>query len=483
MLPRLFRRSGDRRSGEGGDRRSSVGGDSRTAPPMDQSPTTRRSRTQPRLDRRNAVKHIDYEASASASTSTSPDSGSGLRTRSLDLEPRYAGEMSFRVVGGVDGELDKICSHLGLSGPDDFSIPRAAWEARKARSSSDLFPRSRLREDSSEVVGSPRDSSVSDLKESDGTAGVSNEFVSEQRSRVSDALGVDSDASLNELVNYSLIGLPAENSTVSAAPNEKSGLPGSPDLNDKSRVLNGRANSRVSGDKPRVSGLHDETRKTGNRKFFWLADSIRNSMVSRSSEVIENSGVSGDNHGVSGPQDEIMRTGKPKSLSLEDGIVNSMVSRSLEVINNSKGLVENSRVSGIKGIRPPMLARPPTMSLPVVVDNFSSTWDIIRSLAPVEEEASPAVRGGGWESEEDVREEEKLEEERFGARVGETDLTTASCSFSTSNDDDSSSTSTTTEGMYVISPHGRFRRGIKSWIRGGLLGSGSFGTVYEGISE
>ncbi|KAL4187442.1 hypothetical protein AMTRI_Chr09g19020 [Amborella trichopoda] len=83
-----------------------------------------------------------------------------------------------------------------------------------------------------------------------------------------------------------------------------------------------------------------------------------------------------------------------------------MVSRSLEVVNNYKILVENLGFLGFCYQR-----------------HF-------RSLAHVDEEASPMVRGGGWESEEDIREEEKLKEERFGARVEEIDLTTASCSFS-----------------------------------------------------
>jgi mitogen-activated protein kinase kinase kinase 1 len=50
---------------------------------------------------------------------------------------------SFRVEG-VDGEFDIICRSLGLSGPEDFSIPAAAWEAMKFRSSSDVLPRLNL---------------------------------------------------------------------------------------------------------------------------------------------------------------------------------------------------------------------------------------------------------------------------------------------------------------------------------------------------
>jgi mitogen-activated protein kinase kinase kinase 1 len=67
-------------------------------------------------------------------------------------------------------------------------------------------------------------------------------------------------------------------------------------------------------------------------------------------------------------------------------------------------------------------------------------------------------------------------------RVGETfEGFTGTSSLSTTNDDDASSTNT--EPVFNISPNGKFKRNIKSWMRGALLGSGSFGTVYEGISE
>ncbi|XP_058190235.1 mitogen-activated protein kinase kinase kinase 1-like [Rhododendron vialii] len=107
--------------------------------PMD--PSTPKRRGTPKLDRRLAKKNIDYEPSTSSSSdAASPPSS--LRTRSLDISP-LGNRTSFRIQG-IDGEFDAICRSLGLSGPDDFSIPAAAWEARKSRSSLDLPPRSRL---------------------------------------------------------------------------------------------------------------------------------------------------------------------------------------------------------------------------------------------------------------------------------------------------------------------------------------------------
>ncbi|KAK2429627.1 mitogen-activated protein kinase kinase kinase [Trifolium repens] len=94
-------------------------------------------RKQPKLERRNATKNFNYDAQPSSPEST--ESASILCTRSMDLYDKK----SFRVEG-VDGEFDIICRSLGLSGPEDFSIPAAAWEAMKVRSSSDVLPRLNL---------------------------------------------------------------------------------------------------------------------------------------------------------------------------------------------------------------------------------------------------------------------------------------------------------------------------------------------------
>ncbi|KAM0913255.1 hypothetical protein ACQ4PT_012274 [Festuca glaucescens] len=45
------------------------------------------------------------------------------------------------------------------------------------------------------------------------------------------------------------------------------------------------------------------------------------------------------------------------------------------------------------------------------------------------------------------------------------------------------STSADVEHLVSPSPHRRFRRTITSWIKGGHIGSGSFGSVYEAISD
>lgn len=129
-----------------------------------------------------------------------------------------------------------------------------------------------------------------------------------------------------------------------------------------------------------------------------------------------------------------------------------------------------------------VLVRPPFMKLPVL-DGTSSAWDLVRSFAPSDENDEGCKESFNTDEEEekvkvDVEVREVVEE--IGAISGETSEDCTG-SFSTSNDDDSSST--TTESMLSISPNGRIKRIIGSWMRGQLLGSGSFGAVYEGIGE
>ncbi|CAA3029737.1 mitogen-activated kinase kinase kinase 1-like [Olea europaea subsp. europaea] len=157
--------------------------------------------------------------------------------------------------------------------------------------------------------------------------------------------------------------------------------------------------------------------------------------------------------------------------------------------NASVNLGEICR-NGIKGVRPPVLAPPPSISLPVI-DNECSTWDILKSLAPdsdksflrferrfcsEDDEQETEVAGGMRDDDEEkfMRKRKIMMREDIGVISG-------SCSFTTtSNDDDSSST--TTEPASYVSPNEKFRRIIVDWQKGDLLGRGSFGSVYEGIT-
>ncbi|KAF9682578.1 hypothetical protein SADUNF_Sadunf05G0123600 [Salix dunnii] len=180
----------------------------------------------------------------------------------------------------------------------------------------------------------------------------------------------------------------------------------------------------------------------------------------------------------------------------EESELCARVLKSLKVRDSSPELntyhdIDNRCASvGIKGPRPPSLKPPPSMKVPVI-DKECSTWDLLRDFAP---ENDRVVNNNNEFSsdDDDARERErrahvidsaldnKREEENL-SRIGETAILSESCSFTTSNDDDSSSS--TTEPMSNISPIGRFRRAITYWEKGELLGSGSFGSVYEGISD
>lgn len=321
-----------------------------------------KKKKQPKLQRRNAVKNFNYDAQPSSSSPESSESVSSsiLCTRSMDFYDRK----SFRVEG-VDGEFDIICRSLGLNGPEDFSIPAAAWEAMKVRSSSDVLPRLNVTE-------------FDETKVSDEIDEVG-EVECDDRVLVRDSPAESSVGDSGGEVNVSIRDSPAESSGCCTG-----------------------GEIRVS-----VRGF-DET----------------------------------------------------SSCSTGSG--------------------------GIKGIRPPMLKPPPGVRVSVV-DDTCSTWDILRDFAP---------EGEGKEREEEEEEEKvdeveekgeadevglKIEEEENGDIIGEF---SRSCSFTTSQEDDSSSTTTDTRSN-SISPNVRLKPVITpgSWQKGELLGRGSFGTVYEGISE
>lgn len=251
---------------------------------------------------------------------------------------------------------------LGLSGPEDFAIPIAAWEARKARSNSDLLPRSRL-------IGQ-------------------------------DQLDPSPVEELDQGVNTSV--------------EDQTQLPDLPKDEEKEKDEDTKL-------------VHD-----------LLAEDI-----------------------------------KAISLSPRKGGGN-----------------------GIKGIRPPVLspplpylapekpvplAPPPVMRPLAKEPSIGSVWELISSFAPREGEEEEKRKK--FEDSDDEREINVVSEiEELELRLGETsEGFTGTSSLSTTNDDDASSS--TTETTFTISPNGKLKRSIKSWVRGQQLGSGSFGTVYEAISE
>ncbi|KAJ4716991.1 Protein kinase [Melia azedarach] len=292
-----------------------------------------KARPRPKLDRRNALKNIEYDASSSPSSPSSDDQSSGgaFRTRSLNFSPLIDHKTSFRIKG-IEGEFDVICGILGLSGREDFEIPTAAWEAHKARSSSDASIRLQSQLD------------------------------------------------------------------------RRLGLAEEPEFEGKSK--------------------HDEV----ENGFF----------VSK-----KGSGLAGTANGA-GPS------------------------------------------TGINGERPPALAPPPPMNFqPYLVDDNSSTWDLMKSFAPESNDEDCLHSPVQVEFVNSLDEHEENE-----VSIGETNIAVDSgpaISDHDENDDDfdvnNHAVSMIMEPVYNVSPNGKFRKRIMSWQKGELLGSGSFGTVYEGFTD
>ncbi|XP_061972815.1 mitogen-activated protein kinase kinase kinase 1-like [Populus nigra] len=185
-------------------------------------------------------------------------------------------------------------------------------------------------------------------------------------------------------------------------------------------------------------------------------------------------------------------TNQQEERELCAGVLKSVRVRDSSTELNTCHDIDNRGVSvGIKGPRPPLLKPPPSMTLPVI-DKECSTWDLFRDFAPENDGVVNNNKEFSSGDDDDGRERrpqvidaavdnKREEEEENLLRIGETAVLSESCSFTTSNDDDSSSS--TTEPMSNISPNLRFRRSITDWEKGELLGRGSFGSVYEGISD
>lgn len=309
------------------------------------------NRGKPRLERRNAEKNFKYDPSPFSSSTDDSSSPSSLQTRLLELNDRT----SFRIEGN-DGEFDRICRSLGLTGIDDFAIPPKVWQSSKIRSSLDSAPQSRL-------------------------------------SRLNSPNKQENEVPPVELRQ-----------------------------NESAELAKATETMGVSEFGP------------GNRYMDRDRDQGRDRIGMR--EVTESA---------------------PKIL-VEPYQINFAA----------------REFGGINGVRPSVLKPPPSMTLPVV-DKDSSTWDIYRGFAPeskTNQQVSVVISYSDEEDDRDVQ-VDRLSDEAGEARE-EQDL------YPLSNDDDTSSSTTEPTN---ISPDGRIKRTIRNWQKGMLLGSGSFGSVYEGIAE
>ncbi|CAI9114658.1 OLC1v1015429C1 [Oldenlandia corymbosa var. corymbosa] len=446
-LPKIsiFRRKSSRTStgsGGGSSRMGRWGGGGSPATP----------KLTPRLERLTASKNFKYElpsttsedSSESTSFTLSSSASPGLKTRSADASPlcSVSDRTSFRIEGTQD-ECEVIIRSLGFTGPEDFAIPAEAWEAMKDRSPSGVV-----------------------------VSGFSRLNFEVPCPKVSNIDGQTKNACprVRDDVNYSkLDGLGGLNSrsSISLTCSKTEGIDFG--CSDSS------ASSDVSLAGPKIVGIDFGCSDSCNRDSYENSKNIV--VVSDDCDVVrELSNRFNDSE---------IREIDPTSRTT--GAVNVHFLGDKDEMVNER---ESSRIfgrGGIKGARPPALAPPPAMSLPVT-DNGCSTWDILKSFGPDNGRDFRFGDSGAVSSDDedtgDGYEEEPEEVHNVMVRsttgVAGVLLRSGSCSFTT-NDDDSSST--TTEPMSSNSPNDKFICIITYWEKGELLGRGSFGSVYEGIAD
>uniref|UniRef100_A0A7N0RFZ0 mitogen-activated protein kinase kinase kinase n=1 Tax=Kalanchoe fedtschenkoi TaxID=63787 RepID=A0A7N0RFZ0_KALFE len=121
---------------------------------------------------------------------------------------------------------------------------------------------------------------------------------------------------------------------------------------------------------------------------------------------------------------------------------------------------------GLKGQRPPALSPPPLMILNQVRDMGSSTWDLCRSFGPQDDEHVNS---------------RKHENDGVAAKIDVAKL--SSIQLRSDKSIEKLKRDALKEPLHGISPNGKFKHTISFWQKGDLLGSGSFGTVYEGFTD
>ncbi|PIN09340.1 Mitogen-activated protein kinase kinase kinase [Handroanthus impetiginosus] len=362
--------------------------------------------------KREELRRLAYCESLSSSVSDDFSSRCSLDSFHEDaagsLKLPLSGLTSFRI-DGIEGEVDQIFRHLGLR-PEDFSIPVAAWEARKSLSSPSSFIASKFGNGSELLEGFSTAVSVSDW---------------EVKDRVVVKLG-DSQGSFDEVKSvirpggWGIKGLRSPPLALLPAITQLA-------VNDKS-------------DSDEVGDSFGATVKIGNGELKNQTELILDADEVSEKEV----------------KNELVNTGGWE----------------------------------IRGTRPPKLAPPPVM-MRSVVDEMSSTWDIFRALGPQDDHdlKSPqedVVSHSIKKVEDNLPVERRYtsggQEEREDAVEKEQGDGLESCSGSLNGGQESDSVPLIRENDYNVSPNGSSLC-IKSWQKGDFLGSGSYGTVYEGFTD
>jgi mitogen-activated protein kinase kinase kinase 1 len=415
---------------------------------MKKSPGRRGDKTSParRLDRSDAVRrNIDYDAGE--------DSSSLLITRSLDFPNRT----SFRVDGVDDGEIDRIYQYIGVSGPEDFAISSDAWKARMEHERS-----------SSDVVNKLKSLDL-DSREAGPSGGV---VASSSMNHKFQGHDLSEAGSIGVVV--------ASNFTLS----ESNKIENLNSLRDKEIVDGDMVENRCGIErkptilvKSRGYLVHNDDVGVGGG-IKGVRPPVLN--VPRADKEVVDGGTVESKSGIEWKPTILVKS--KGYLVSNDGGIKGVTSPVLNLRPTDKevvdsGTVENRR--GIKGVRPSVLKPPPVMKLPPV-DLPGSSWDILTHFAPdseiVRRPSSSSSSENGCDEEE--AEDDKVEKEETGDMfIQLEDTTDEACSFTT-NEGDSSSTVSNTSPICVSG--GSINT---SWQKGQLLRQGSFGSVYEAISE
>ncbi|KAH0933379.1 hypothetical protein HID58_010496 [Brassica napus] len=203
-------------------------------------------------------------------------------------------------------------------------------------------------------------------------------------------------------------------------------------------------------------------------------DAWEASMMRSSSEVINRS--NSFDHDWSGPGPSGDANSEIGSLADRVVVDGGGTKRGLQRVMSRGYLVPSSTDvvpvgggggGGIKGVRPSVLKPPPAKRPPI--DHQGSSWDFLMHLGP-EDEIVKRPSSSSSSSSSDKADEVEAQGRLLAVTADE------SCSFTTNEGGDSSSTVSNTSPVYSSGTI------ITSWLKGDLLGRGSFGSVYEGIS-